>query len=533
MQLHGRNIIADQLSEGSGPAFRAVDPATGHELDGEFHEAGQTDIDRAGDSASDAFCKYRFLPSEERGRFLREIASQIETLGEELIDRANRETALGVERLRGERGRTVAQLRMFAGLIEDGSWVGARIDRAIPDRKPLPKPDIRRMLIPMGPVAVFGASNFPLAFSVAGGDTASALAAGCPVIVKAHPAHPGTSEMVAGTIVAGAQKTGMPAGVFSMLHGRSPELSVALVKHPSIAAVGFTGSLRAGRALFDAGVARPRPIPVFAEMGSVNPVFLLPGALEERSRQIAEGLKQSVTLGVGQFCTKPGVVVALKGETAAQFISTAAELMKSAAPGPLLHAGIHKSYLQGLKEVSAVPGVQIAATATAPQRIHAIPMLLVTDADTFLAHHRLGQELFGPSAIIVTASSRQQMLRVAHELEGHLTATIHGTPQDLRDFHDLVDVLREKAGRLIFNGFPTGVEVCPSMQHGGPYPATTDPRFTSVGTAAIERFVRPVCYQGFPQDLLPPELQDSNPQRIWRLVDGQWTPDAIASGNQP
>jgi len=529
MQLHGRNLIAGEISDGTGPAFRGIEPASGRELESPFREAGDADVDRACRAGAEAFADYRSRKPENRATFLREIASQIEALGEDLIERANRETALGVERLRGERGRTMSQLRMFADLIEEGSWVDARIDRAIPDRKPLPKPDIRRMRIPMGPVAVFGASNFPLAFSVAGGDTASALAAGCPVIVKAHPAHPGTSELVAGAIAAAAKQASMPAGVFSMLHGRDPHVSVALVTHPSISAVGFTGSLGAGRALFNAAAARPRPVPVYAEMGSVNPVFLLPGALAQRGREIAEGLKQSVTLGVGQFCTKPGVVVALHGSAARQFIGTASELMRSAPPGALLHAGVHTSYLRGVKEVSAVPGVQVASAAPSPQRMQAVPTLFTADAQTFLAHYRLREELFGPSTVVVTADSREQMLQIARELDGHLTATIHGTPDDLRDFAELVDVLRERVGRLIFNGFPTGVEVCPSMQHGGPYPATTDSRTTSVGTAAIERFVRPICYQNFPKEALPPELQDSNPRGIWRLIDGEWTREPIPS----
>lgn len=527
MQLHGQNLIAGQWVEGSGSTFRAIEPATGRELEPAFAEAREAEVGRAARAAAEVFADYRSRQPKERAAFLRHIAERIESLGDELLERAGRETALGIERLRGERGRTTAQLRMFADLIEEGSWVDARIDRAMPDRKPLARPDLRRMLIPMGPVAVFGASNFPLAFSVAGGDTASALAAGCPVVVKAHPAHPGTSELAADAIAWAANETRMPAGAFSMLHARDPGASVALVKHPAIAAVGFTGSLRAGRALFDAAAARPRPIPVYAEMGSVNPVFLLPGALAQRGRQIAEGLKQSVTLGVGQFCTKPGVVVALEGDATREFVDAAAELMQSAPPGALLHAGVHSAYLQGVKVVAATPGVRVAAAAVSPRGMHALPTLFTADADTFLAHHRLGEELFGPSTVVVTASSRQQMLRIARELDGHLTATIHGTPQDLSDFADLVDVLREKAGRLIFNGFPTGVEVCPSMQHGGPYPATTDPRTTSVGTAAIERFVRPVCYQNFPEPSLPPELRDANPRQIWRLLDGQWTRDAI------
>lgn len=521
MELHGKSVIGGVPSAAGHSSFHAIEPATGRQIEPAYSEATESQVDEALHLAGEAFETYRRRSPEDRARFLREIATQIESLGEELIDRANRETALGIERLRGERGRTMAQLRMFADLIEEGSWVDARIDHAIPDRKPLPKPDLRRMLIPIGPVVVFGASNFPLAFSVAGGDTASALAAGCPVVVKAHPAHPGTSELVAIAIDRAVKETGMPRGVFAILQGRSPELSLALVRHPLTAAVGFTGSLKAGRALFNAAAARPNPIPVFAEMGSVNPVFVLPGALAERGEQIAQGLKQSVTLGVGQFCTKPGVIVGIDSDATRKFAKAAAELMKTASPAALLHAGVHSAYLEGVKQVSQTPGVHVAAATSGPSGMQGVPTLFLTDANTFLAHERLGEELFGPSAVLVTASSKDQMMQIARELEGHLTATIHGTPQDLREFADLVDVLQQKVGRLIFDGFPTGVEVCPSMQHGGPYPATTDARTTSVGTAAIERFVRPICWQNCPRELLPPELQDGNLRHIWRLVDGQ------------
>ena len=530
MELHGKNIVGGTLAGHGTQTYRAVDPATAQEFGAAFTEAADADIDRALNLAASAFDDFRRRPPSDRAAFLRAIAAQIESLSDALLELANRETALGIERLRGERGRTIGQLKLFADLIEEGSWVDARIDRALPDRKPIPKPDIRRMLIPIGPVIVFGASNFPLAFSVAGGDTASALAAGCPVVVKVHPAHPGTSEMVGSAITRAISATGMPPGVFSMLHGRKPEISLELVRHPLAAAVGFTGSLRAGRALFDAAAARPNPIPVFAEMGSVNPVFLLPGALDERGEAIAQGLKQSVTLGVGQFCTKPGVIVGVAGDSTTRFVGVASDLMKSAAPGAMLHAGIHTAYLQSVKQVAAEPGVAVAAAAAAPSTTHVVPTLFTTSGDTFLANARLGEELFGPSAVFVTASSRSQMLTIAQGLEGHLTATIHGTPADIREFADLVDVLQKKVGRLIFNGFPTGVEVCPSMQHGGPYPATTDARTTSVGTAAIERFVRPIAYQGFPQEALPPELRDDNPRAIWRLVDGQRTKDNLAHG---
>jgi NADP-dependent aldehyde dehydrogenase len=303
------------------------------------------------------------------------------------------------------------------------------------------------------------------------------------------------------------------------------------VRHPLTCAVGFTGSLRAGRALFNAAAARPNPIPVFAEMGSVNPLFLLPGALTDRGEQIANGLKQSITMGVGQFCTKPGLVVGLDDAMTRRFVQTTSELMKSASPGAMLHAGIQSAYIEGAKQVSEVPGVKTTASAEMPGKMLVVPTFFLTDEKTFSANPRLGEELFGPSAVFVAASSHDAMLQIAGQLEGHLTATIHGTPQDLRDFRDLVEVLQQKVGRLIFNGFPTGVEVCPSMQHGGPYPATTDPRTTSVGTAAIERFVRPICLQNFPQDMLPPELQDPNPRRIWRLVDSKWTQDAVAKGD--
>jgi NADP-dependent aldehyde dehydrogenase len=528
MQLHGKNFIGNELTGGTGASFRGVDPSSGKELEPAFIEAGHEHVDATVRLAEQAFESYRKQEPAARARFLRQIATEIEAIGEPLIERANAETSLGVERLRGERGRTVAQLRMFADLIEEGSWVDARIERANPDRKPLPKPDVRRMRIAIGPVVVFGASNFPLAFSVAGGDTASALAAGCTVVVKAHPAHPGTSELVAGAIVKAAREMHMPEGVFSMLHGRSPELSLALVRHPATAAVGFTGSLGAGRALFDAAAARPRPIPVYAEMGSVNPLFLLRGALAERSDQIAQGLRQSVTMGVGQFCTKPGVIVGLDDDATRRFAESFSKQMESAPRGAMLHAGILSSYLEGVKQISGVSGVKAS-----PQQIStgpgAAPTVFRTDGNTFLGNPKLGEELFGPSTVFVTASSPAQMLQIARRLEGHLTATIHGTEQDLEQNAELIDVLQQRVGRVIFNGFPTGVEVCPAMQHGGPYPATTDSRTTSVGTAAIERFVRPVAFQNFPQQCLPPELSDDNPRRIWRLVDNQWTKDPVAA----
>ncbi|MFY9553008.1 MAG: aldehyde dehydrogenase (NADP(+)), partial [Thermoanaerobaculia bacterium] len=458
------------------------------------------------------------------------IAQQLLALGDRLLERASAETALPLARLENERARTVSQTLLFAEHIEESSWVGARIDHAVPDRKPQPRPDVRRMLVPIGPVAVFGASNFPLAFSVAGGDTISALAAGCPVVVKAHPAHPGTSELAASAIRTAARETRMPEGVFSMLHGVSPEVGITLVTHPLIRAAGFTGSLTAGRTLFDAAALRPEPIPVFAEMGSSNPVFVLPGALVERGDAIARGLAASVTLGAGQFCTNPGLTVVVDSPAASAFLQAAGEMLVAAPVGTAVHAGIKASYDQDIADLARLPGVSVAARAQGAgahpdTEVHAA--LLLTDDRTWARHPRLAAEIYGPATVAVRCSSRPEMAAFARRLSGHLTATIHGTEKDLAEFGELVAILRRKAGRLIFNGFPTGVEVCHAMHHGGPYPATTDSRETSVGTAAIFRFARPVCYQDFPQAALPEELQDSNPRGIWRLVDGAYTRDPM------
>jgi 2,5-dioxopentanoate dehydrogenase len=527
MRLEGSHFIGNDRSAQGGDTFRGVDPSAARELDPPYREATAEEIDRAARLAAAAFEDFRARPPEQKAALLDRIASEIEALGDPLIDRANVETALGPQRLTGERARTCNQLRMFARVVEEGSWVQARIDRALPDRKPLPRPDLRRMLMPVGPVVSFAASNFPLAISVAGNDTASGLAAGCPVIVKAHPAHPGTSEMVAAAVTKAVRETGMPNGLVCVLHGRTHEVGLALVRHPLVKAVGFTGSLRGGRALFDAANARPEPIPVFAEMGSVNPVFVLPGALEQRGRQIAEGLKNSVTLGVGQFCTNPGVVVGLEGESTTAFGAAVAELIGAAPPGTMLYEGICRAYAEALQSFAKVPGVKVAAQAKGADagRTQGAPTLFTADVETFLGNERLREELFGPSTLLVTGRSKEDLLRVARSLDGHLTATIHGTPQDLEEHRDLVAVLEQKVGRLIFNGFPTGIEPCNAVHHGGPYPATTDARTTSIGTAALERFARPVCYQDFPQSALPSELRDGNPRKIWRLVDGQMTRD--------
>jgi alpha-ketoglutaric semialdehyde dehydrogenase len=510
--------------------FRARNPATGESLEPEFVEASIGEIDRASRAAEGAFEPYAGLSPQKRAGFLRAVAQQVLGLGDQLTERAAAETALPVPRLESERARTVSQILLFAELVEEGSWVEARIDRALPDRKPQPRPDIRRMLVPIGPVAVFGASNFPLAFSVAGGDTVSALAAGCPVVVKAHPAHPGTSELVASAIRTAAHETQMPTGVFGMLQGESPEVGITLVTHPSIRAAGFTGSLYAGRSLFDAAAMRPEPIPVHAEMGSSNPVFVLPGALEVRGEAIAKGLAASVTLGSGQFCTNPGLTVLLDSPEGNAFLKATGDLLGAAPAGTMVHAGIKSAYDREIAEIARTGGVTIAARAAgagAHPETEALPALLLTDARTYVDTPRLSGEIFGPATLAVRCGSRAEMLGLARALHGHLTATVHGTEKDLADFADLVAILRRKAGRLIFNGFPTGVEVCHAMHHGGPYPATTDSRSTSVGTAAIHRFARPVCYQDFPAAALPDELRDENPRRIWRLVDGAPTRDPL------
>ncbi|MEM6644631.1 MAG: aldehyde dehydrogenase (NADP(+)) [Bacteroidota bacterium] len=528
--MTGQQFIAGTRTASSTSTFTATNPATTNPIAPAFYEATADEVDRALTAAFEAFQLTRTLPPERTAAFLDAIADEILALGDDLIHRATAETGLPNGRFVGERGRTVNQLRLFAQVVREGSWVDARIDTAQPDRSPIPKADIRLMKVALGPVVVFGASNFPLAFSVAGGDTASALAAGCPVVVKAHPAHPGTCELVAGAITRAAERTAMPAGVFSMLHGRSHEVGLALVEHARTAAVGFTGSLRGGRALFDAANRRAVPIPVFAEMGSTNPVFVLPEALAERSNAIAQGLLQSVTLGVGQFCTNPGLVVGLSGAAFDAFAEAVATHAKGSAPGTMLHEGIRHGYEQSVAHMANTTDVAEIARSTTdadPLRTEADAAFFRTDAHTYAEHPHLHEEVFGPASLLVTCADRKAMLDLARNLDGHLTATLHGTPADLEAHRDLIDILTQNVGRLVINGFPTGVEVCPSMHHGGPYPATTDSRFTSVGTAAIQRFVRPICYQNLPDNLLPPALQNANSLGLWRLVDNAMTQEDI------
>ena len=529
MELHGKNIIGSKLSANGTKTFQGYNPRLAIPTKVEFHEANGEEVERALNLAAAGAAKLRQNSPTEIAGFLSTIAEEIVALGEELIEKADEESGLGIARLRAERDRTINQIKMFAELVNDGSWVDARIDLGQPDRKPLPKPDIRRMLQPVGPVVVFGASNFPLAFSVCGGDTISALAAGNPVVVKAHPAHPGTSELAAAAIVKALEKRSLDPGIFSLLHGQGTEPSIALVTHEKTKSVAFTGSHKAGRALFDAAARRREPIPVFSEMGSVNPVFLLGELPPSSAQSIAEGLYGSVLLGVGQFCTCPGLVFGLRGAGLEQLTARLSELFEQSSPGTMLNAGIAKGYAESFQKATASNGItaKVSAKNGDAQKTEGRPGLLITDAETWLKSTILHEEIFGPATIVVRCQNEAAMLMCSGSIEGSLTATVHGTAEQLQASGELLRALREKTGRLLFNGYPTGVEVGHAMQHGGPYPATTDARFTSVGSAAIYRFARPVCFQNFPDQALPPELQSANPRGIWRTVNGQLTRDPV------
>jgi NADP-dependent aldehyde dehydrogenase len=524
MKLEGLSILGQSRGKPAGQPTSALNPATNARIGPDYYWATTEQVDQAARMAEEAFVEYGRWAPKRRAVFLRRIADLFEGNSPALIERANQETALPSGRLQGESARTCGQLRLFANLIEEGWWLDARIDHGDPDRKPVPKPDVRSMLAPLGPVAVFSSSNFPFAFSVAGGDTASALAAGCPVIVKPHQGHLGTSEMVGLLIQQAARECAAPEGIFSLIYGTGREVGTALVRHPSVKAVGFTGSRAGGRALMDAAAARPEPIPVYAEMGSVNPVFILPGALQQKAEALATGLHASVTLGVGQFCTNPGLVFLEAGPVTNTFLKKLESLMAATPGGTMLTSSICSEYHAGIERFSALKGVRrvtTLATNSKPNENEVHPALFVTDAETFLTQKTLMDEVFGPATLVVQCASSSQMRVAAKSLEGQLTATLHGTEEELTSYADLVATLQTKAGRLLWNGFPTGVEVCHAMTHGGPYPATADGRSTSVGTRAIERFVRPVCFQNFPDGTLPEELKESNPLGIWRLVDGK------------
>ncbi|WP_241023685.1 aldehyde dehydrogenase (NADP(+)) [Paraburkholderia sp. Ac-20340] len=528
MQTHvsiepqGEMIIGGESVKGTGGTLRAIAAATGEALEPAFGCATPAQVERACTLAGEAFDTFRQLSDARRAAFLDAIAQALLDLGPVLIERAHLESALPVARLEGERMRTVNQLKLFANVVRDGRWHGAVVDSAQPQRAPLPRPDLRMRRIAVGPVAVFGASNFPLAFSVAGGDTAAALAAGCPVVAKAHPAHLGTSELVARAITKAARETGMPEGVFSLVIGDGNGIGETLVAHPEIQAVGFTGSKQGGLALLRIAQARAEPIPVYAEMSSINPVVLLPNALAARGEQIAREYADSIVLGVGQFCTNPGIVLALAGEALDAFCSTAAQAITTKAAATMLTPNIHAAYCRGVAHLAERDGVgTLARGGDARGPNDAVPMLLCTQASAFLADPALHEEVFGPCSLIVACRDIDELHAVLRRMSGQLTTTVQLDEADYAQAQVLMPILERKAGRVLFNAFPTGVEVCHAMVHGGPFPATSDTRTTSVGTAAIDRFLRPVCYQAVPDALLPDPLKHDNPMAIWRLNDGE------------
>ena len=520
--LTGRQLISGEWIAASDKTFHAVNPASGDTLQPAFHHASDSDVDAAMKAAERAFTTTRDLPVERRVQLLESVAAQIMALGDELLHRAHAETGLPLARLTGERARTCNQVKHFADVLRDGSWLDATIDTAEPQRQPLPKPDLRRTARPIGPVVVFGAGNFPFAYGACGGDTASALAAGNPVVVKAHERHPGTNELFAHAMLAALRECDLPPEIFGLVQGPGATVGQALVKHPTTQAVGFTGSQRAGRTLFDIAAARPQPIPVFAEMGSVNPIVLLPSALTECAETIAAGLAQSITMGAGQFCTKPGLVFVLDGTPTDNFIAQLTKHIAAIPPSTMLAADMRRNFCSITDGFAKLRGVKTHSAGDASGFAAMSPRLYETDSATWRANVALHEEAFGPGAVLVRCSDIADLMAAVALAGGNLTATIHAGSTDLAtDVRYLLSMLEQQAGRVVFNGFPTGVEVCAAMIHGGPYPATTAPATTSVGALAIQRFVRPVSFQNVPDALLPVELQNANPRGIWRTINGQ------------
>jgi NADP-dependent aldehyde dehydrogenase len=518
-RILGHNYIGGQRSALGSVKLQSVDAETGEALPHDFIQASPEEVDAAAKAAAAAYPAYRSLSAERRAQFLDAIADELDALGDEFVTLVCRETALPAARIIGERGRTSGQMRLFASVLRRGDFYGARIDQALPERQPFPRPDMRQYRIGLGPVAVFGASNFPLAFSTAGGDTAAALAAGCPVVFKAHGGHMATAEHVADAIIRAAEKTAMPAGVFNMIYGGG--VGEALVKHPAIQAVGFTGSLKGGRALCDMAAARPQPIPVFAEMSSINPVIVLPQALQDRAETIARGLTASVVQGCGQFCTNPGLVIGIRSPQFSAFLQLVSEMMADQPAQTMLNAGTLSSYGNGLQKLLDHPGIEHLAGQPQQGR-QAQPQLFKADVSLLIEGDAvLQEEVFGPTTVVVEVADQAQLSAALSGLHGQLTATIIGERADFEQFGELTALLEQKVGRILLNGYPTGVEVCDSMVHGGPYPATSDARGTSVGTLAIDRFLRPVCFQNYPDYLLPEALRNANPLGIQRLVDGK------------
>ncbi|MCP4974695.1 MAG: aldehyde dehydrogenase (NADP(+)) [Maribacter sp.] len=526
--ITGKNYIGNKLSAKGSKTYTTFNPQLNKENEFSFVEATPEEIDQAVLQAKNAYAEFKEVSGKRKAEFLNAIADGILALDDSLVKTYCSETGLPEGRAMGERGRTVGQLRSFAELVKEGSWVEASIDSAIPNRTPAPKPDLRKLLIPLGPVVVFGASNFPLAYSTAGGDTAAALAAGCPVIVKSHPMHAGTGELVASAIVKAAEKTNMPNGVFSNLNSSGIEVGVALVQHPSVKAVGFTGSIRGGRALFDLASQREEPIPVFAEMGSVNPVVILPDAVQNRGAALANTYAGSITLGTGQFCTNPGLLLGIKGEALTSFIKNLSDAIIKIEPSCMLHPNIIGAYESNRRKAVAQKGLQVVADYQSDvQTNYARQTVSTVEGKTFLENTTLHQEVFGPYSIVVQCEDVDQLEQIISKLEGQLTGTIIADDSELSRYPRIVSALQNRVGRLIYNGVPTGVEVCPSMHHGGPYPSSTDSRFTAVGIHSIKRWVRPMSYQDWPDSQLPDALKDSNPLGIIRLVNNGLTSDKL------
>jgi NADP-dependent aldehyde dehydrogenase len=521
MTIKGEMLIGQQIVTGTQANIQAVNPATGEKLAPIYIGGSRAHVEQACELAEAAYVTYRETTLEERATFLETIASEIEAIGSELIERAMAETGLPQARIEGERGRTCGQLRLFASVVRAGEWLDVRIEPAMPDRQPLPRADLRQRQIALGPVAVFGASNFPLAFSVAGGDTASALAAGCPVVVKGHSAHPGTSELVGQAIQKAVKACNLPEGVFSLLFGAGNDIGQALVDDPRIQAVGFTGSRSGGMALMKTAQARPQPIPVYAEMSSINPVFLLPAALKARGKALGEAFVGSLNMGAGQFCTSPGLVIAVKGSELDAFIEAARGAVEASGAQTMLTPSIHHAYQEGVASLSGAAKVREIARGQTGSDYQCQTGLFAASASDFLASEALQAEVFGASSLVIECADEAEVKRVAEQLEGQLTATLHMDDADIDAAKALLPTLERKAGRILANGWPTGVEVGHAMVHGGPFPATSDSRTTSVGSAAIHRFLRPVCYQSLPEGLLPDALKEGNPLNVTRLVDGK------------
>jgi len=523
--MNTHNLIGYNYLPEAGKKFKAFDPAMGVDLPGDFYAANLAEADAAMDLADKAFAEYRNIGKNKKAAFLRGIADELKAIALEIVERAMSESGLPAQRLQGELNRTTNQLYMFADLLEEGSWVEAIIDTAIPDRKPLPRIDIRKMMVPLGPAVVFGASNFPLAYSVAGGDTAAALASGCPIVVKAHPAHPGTSALVAGAIKKAAEQNGMPEGVFSMLYDDGYAIGEALVKHPKTKIVTFTGSLKGGMALVKMARERDEPIPVFAEMGSINPVVLLPQALENRAEELAK-IYGSITVNAGQFCTKPGLLFAIKSEGLERFKQELAKGIESVDSATMLTPGIRSTFGKLSKDRLDESAVSVLAQSDKlnTERINqGLAVVTEITAADFLADEKYKEEVFGPYSMLVVADDIAQLEQALNSMQGQLTATVMAEKEELPKYKSITDKLADLAGRVILNGPPTGVEVGNAIMHGGPFPATSDSRFTSVGTSSIKRFVRPVCWQNWSEELLPEELKTDNPLKIWRLFNNEWS----------